>query len=53
MMQLIRLIIDRIRIPCRTEWGIELTFDIYRLDTCARCYHYMPENVFKTGAKFR
>nr|XP_027195574.1 uncharacterized protein LOC113790147 [Dermatophagoides pteronyssinus] len=52
MMQLIRLIIDRIRIPCRTEWGIELTFDIYRLDTCARCYHYMPENVFKTGAKF-
>ncbi|KAH7640529.1 calcitonin related peptide type 1 receptor [Dermatophagoides farinae] len=52
MMDLIRLIIDRISITCRTEWGIELPFDIYRLDTCARCYHYMPENVFKAGAKF-
>lgn len=50
---IIELIKMRIKVPCRTEWGIELPFDIYILDTCARCYHYMPSTAFKSGARFK
>lgn len=45
--------ISHIRIQCRTEWAIELPFEMYVLDTCARCYHYMPDSAFKPGYKFR
>ncbi|KAJ6223587.1 hypothetical protein RDWZM_002132 [Blomia tropicalis] len=43
---------SNIKIQCRTEWGIELPFEWYKLDTCARCYHYMPHSAFKPGFKF-
>ncbi|XP_035205389.1 uncharacterized protein LOC118180393, partial [Stegodyphus dumicola] len=32
---------------CRTERGIQLTLDEYRRDTCARCYHYLPDFAFR------
>ncbi|KAI1287360.1 G-protein coupled receptor seb-2 [Halotydeus destructor] len=33
-------------IGCRTETGIELPFHLYALDTCAKCYFYMPTWAF-------
>ncbi|XP_067130496.1 calcitonin gene-related peptide type 1 receptor-like isoform X2 [Centruroides vittatus] len=33
-------------ILCRTERGVSLPFDIYRRDTCARCYNYLPSWAF-------
>ncbi|GBM26650.1 hypothetical protein AVEN_15456-1 [Araneus ventricosus] len=31
---------------CRTERGFGLTFEDYKLDTCARCYVYLPSFAF-------
>ncbi|XP_023238645.1 F-box only protein 11-like [Centruroides sculpturatus] len=33
-------------ILCRSERGVSLPFDIYRRDTCARCYNYLPSWAF-------
>ncbi|CAG2167535.1 unnamed protein product [Oppiella nova] len=32
---------------CRTEWGVRLPYNDYVLDTCAKCYNYMPDTAFK------
>ena len=34
-------------IACRTELGFSLPFEGYALDTCAKCYNYMPTYAFK------
>ncbi|XP_035216080.1 calcitonin gene-related peptide type 1 receptor-like isoform X2 [Stegodyphus dumicola] len=35
-----------IPVRCRTERGIALTFEAFKLDTCARCYFYLPPWAF-------
>ncbi|XP_023219262.1 calcitonin gene-related peptide type 1 receptor-like isoform X1 [Centruroides sculpturatus] len=41
-------------IYCRSERGVSLSFDIYKKDTCARCYNYLPSWAFvDTGLRFR
>ena len=37
---------------CRTESGYRMPLDWYVLDTCARCYNYMPATAFKDDMKF-
>lgn len=39
---------------CRTERGIPLSYEIYKIDTCARCYNYLPSWAFvDTRFRFR
>ncbi|KAH9405502.1 hypothetical protein TYRP_001354 [Tyrophagus putrescentiae] len=40
------------KLPCRTEWGLWFPYEHYVIDSCARCYHYMPESAFKPGLKY-
>ncbi|KAG8179368.1 hypothetical protein JTE90_016543 [Oedothorax gibbosus] len=34
-------------LQCRTERRVLLPLDLFKTDTCARCYRYMPEFAFK------
>nr|XP_042894938.1 calcitonin receptor [Parasteatoda tepidariorum] len=40
-------------VACRTERRSYLPYDQYKIDTCARCYHYMPHNSFKNKFRYR
>uniref|UniRef100_T1KR86 G-protein coupled receptors family 2 profile 2 domain-containing protein n=1 Tax=Tetranychus urticae TaxID=32264 RepID=T1KR86_TETUR len=39
-------------IYCRTEIGSYLPLELYKLDTCARCYNYMPAWAFSYKLKY-
>lgn len=47
--------LSHLPLGCRSERGgpQPLPFGYFMLDTCARCYHYMPPMTFKSGARFR
>lgn len=44
---------SRTAISCRTSSGFRVPFDQYLLETCAKCYFFMPDETFKTNSKLR
>ncbi|XP_054720653.1 calcitonin gene-related peptide type 1 receptor-like [Uloborus diversus] len=42
---------DESLITCRTERGVNLSLEEYKLDTCARCYTYLPPWAFVSAEK--
>ena len=40
-------------ISCRTESGFKVPFNQYSLETCGKCYYYMPDWAFKPNSKYR
>lgn len=43
----------RDNLSCRTEEGYKLPLQQYSLETCAKCYFYMPDWAFKPNSKLR
>ncbi|XP_035214052.1 calcitonin gene-related peptide type 1 receptor-like [Stegodyphus dumicola] len=45
--------ISKQRMTCRTESRVPLSYDQYKLKTCAKCYTYMPRSSFKVQFQYR
>lgn len=43
----------RHNLSCRTEEGYKLPLEQFSLETCAKCYFYMPDWAFKQNSKLR
>lgn len=43
----------RHNLSCRTEEGYKLPLEQFSLETCAKCYYYMPDWAFKPNSKLR